>query len=216
MQQSDRIFDISMPLGSDTPVWPGSEKFSLRWLKSLSQDGVNESALSLSSHTGTHIDFPAHFISGGRAAGDFHLDVLVGDVFVLDYPGESDIGVDFLESADIPQGCRRLIFKTQNSAMSCRDGTFTEDFVALSLEGAEWVAEAGVGLVGIDYLSIQRFGEEGDRTHKILLQNDIVILEGLCLGGVSGGTYELFALPLNVPEAEGAPARAILVKREMS
>ena len=108
-----------------------------------------------------------------------------------------------------------MLFKTLNSFDNIiEQERFREDYVALSPEGAEWIVRNNIDLVGIDYLSIQSFGEDGDRTHKTLLENEVLILEGLDLRKVSRGIYKLIALPLSIPEAEGAPVRAVLIKED--
>jgi arylformamidase len=204
-----KIFDISMPLTSDTPVWPTSDKFRVTWVKNLRDDGVNESTLSFNTHTGTHLDVPYHFLESGTRAGEIPLKNLVGETLVVEYMGEGDITPDFLDRVALPSSCYKILFKTRNSLI--RGTEFRKDFIALSVEGAEWIVSKGIELVGIDYLSIQRFGDAANRTHKILLQNKVLILEGLCLRDVGKGIYTLFALPLNIIETEGAPVRAILI-----
>jgi arylformamidase len=170
---------------------------------------VNESTLSFNTHTGTHLDVPYHFLESGTRAGEIPLKNLVGETLVVEYMGEGDITPDFLDRVALPSNCYKILFKTRNSLI--RGTEFRKDFIALSAEGAEWVVNKGIELVGIDYLSIQRFGDAANRTHKILLQNKVLILEGLCLRDVGKGIYTLFALPLKVIEAEGAPVRAILI-----
>lgn len=209
-----KIIDISLPLTEDIPVWPTSEKFRITWLKNIRKNGVNESSLSFNTHTGTHLDVPYHFLETGKRVGEIPLKNLVGKTLVVEYTGEGDIAPDFLNTVAIPSGCNKILFKTLNSLI--RDTKFRKDFIALSVEGAEWIVRKGIELVGIDYLTIQRFDDTANRTHKVLLQNNVLILEGLCLSDVGKGLYTLFALPLNIPDAEGSPVRAILVMEENS
>lgn len=205
------IHDISMPLGRHTPVWPTSDHFAIAWLKNHLDDGYSESALSLNSHTGTHIDFPYHFMDGGMRGGDVSLDEMVGICFVLDCHDADNIDRTLLAKANIPPHCTRLLFKTRNSLL--QGERFSEQYVSLNPDGAQWLVERGVRLVGIDYLSIEAYRGEG-RTHKALLGNGILVLEGLALDGVAEGSYFLVALPMNIPETEGAPVRAILLQGE--
>ncbi len=198
-----------MPLTRDTPVWPTSDKFRVTWVKTIKDNGVNESSLSFNTHTGTHLDVPYHYLESGTRAGEIPLMTLVGKALVVEYMGERSISADFLDSITLQDGCNKILFKTRNSLF--RGTEFRKDFIALSADGAEWIARKGIELVGIDYLSIQNFGDEENRTHKILLQNNVLILEGLCLGNVEKGIYDLVALPLNIIETEGAPARVILM-----
>jgi arylformamidase len=208
-----RIYDISIPLTEHLPVWPTSEKFNITWVKNIDEDGINESHLSFNTHSGTHIDLPYHFLKFGMKMGDISLDRLIGKALVFEYFGDRNIGPEHLNKITIPSGCTKLLFKTINSVKYLMEQNgFSEDYVALSIEGAEWVVNNGIDLVGIDYLSIQSFYDKDNQVHKTLLQNNVVILEGLNLKDVRNDLYELFVLPLNIPKAEGAPVRAILIK----
>jgi arylformamidase len=208
-----RIYDISIPLTEHLPVWPTSEKFNITWVKNIDEDDINESHLSFNTHSGTHIDLPYHFLKFGKKMGDISLDRLIGKALVLEYYGDRNIGPEHLNNITIPSGCTKLLFKTLNSVKYLMEQNgFSEDYIALSLEGAEWVVNNGIDLVGIDYLSIQSFYDKDNQVHKTLLQNNVVILEGLNLKDVRNDLYELFVLPLNIPKAEGAPVRAILIK----
>jgi len=207
------IYDISLPLTEHLPVWPGNKKFNITWVKNIDEDGVNESHLSFNTHSGTHIDAPYHFLKTGKRIGDIPFERLIGDAMVVEFHGNGNINPEFLSNISIPSGCKKLLFKTRNSLdRIIKQSKFCEDYVALSLEGAQWVVKNGIDLVGIDYLSIQSFDDKDNRIHKTLLENNIVILEGLNLRDVGEGVYELFVFPLNIPEAEGAPVRAILIK----
>ncbi len=208
-----KLFDISLSLSSDLPVWPGSQVFKLEPVHRLSDGGhCNESAYSANIHTGTHIDVPWHFLNDGDKTDSIKLEQLIGTALVVWLPGVRRITPDILESIKLPQGTVRLLFRTDNSKLWAQSvSEFQNDFVALTAEAADWLAEAGIGLVGIDYLSIQLF-EDSSRTHQSLLEAGIVILEGLNLHGIEPGSYELVCLPLAIHGADGAPARAVLRK----
>ncbi len=204
------IIDISLPLTVEMPVWPGSPNFEITQVASLQKDGCNETKLMLGSHTGTHIDAPYHFIEGGVTVDCLSLDALVGRAYVLECTGVKEITSDVLQSLNVPTDVERLLLKTDNSELrTSADHNFYEDFAALTADGAQWVVSRGIKLVGIDYLSIQRF-YDSNATHEILLEAGVVILEGLNLAEVSQGFFDLTCLPLNIVGAEGAPARAIL------
>lgn len=156
--------------------------------------------------------YPWHFLNDGSKTDSIDLAQMIGAALVVWLPGVKRITPDVLESIMLPRGTVRLLFRTDNShlwAQGVRE--FKKDFVALTVEAAEWLAKAGIGLVGIDYLSIQLF-EDSSRTHEALLEVGIVILEGLNLHDIEPGSYELICLPLAVCGAEGAPARAVLRK----
>jgi arylformamidase len=212
ISKGKNMYDISMPLTRHIPVWPGSEAFQMIWTKNFEQHGINESALSFNTHTGTHIDMPYHFLKNGKRMRDIPLDRFMGKAFIAEYKGDGDISQTFLERIPIPRDCSILLFKTKNSSYDIGQGVFRKDYIALSPEGVEWIRAKGIRLVGIDSLSIQSFDDKSNETHKILLENDILILEGLNLKDIEEGIYTLIVLPLNIPEAEGSPARAILVE----
>lgn len=214
MLPAKRIYDISMPLSDMTPVWPSSKPFKIKWLKNIEKDGVNESELSFNTHTGTHIDLPFHFIKAGKTGRDLSLERLLGKAMVVEFVGKNNIDAKFLDTIDIPKDCNKLLFKTSISQFNPKPSTFREDYVALGRAGAKWIVDKGIDLVGIDYLSIEAYSNTDNRIHKLLLENNVIILEGLILNNVEKGYYKLLALPLSIPEAEGAPVRAVLIKEE--
>jgi len=163
----------------------------------------------MGSHTGTHIDAPCHFVESGRTLHEIPLEWLVGDAVVVHIPEVGSIDRRHLESIDW-SGVQRVLFKTDNSKR-WGDNRFHEDFVYLEPAAAEFLVERGLRLVGIDYLSIDRFGSRDHPTHFVLLPRDVVVLEGLNLSRVAPGRYHMVALPLNLQRADGAPTRVILI-----
>jgi arylformamidase len=206
--------DISRPVGPETPVWPGSPGVNLVPLMQVaSGDVANVSRIDIEAHTGTHIDAPRHFVQGGATVEAIGLDVLIGEVVVAEVHGD-EIGEAELEHLALPTGTRRLVLRTGASHDPAFDSApFRQDFPALTAEGARWVVAHGIDLIGIDYLSIQRFDDPPD-VHHVLLDAGVVILEGLRLTDVEPGVYTLVCLPLHIVGAEAAPARAILLPRE--
>jgi arylformamidase len=107
---------------------------------------------------------------------------------------------------------KRILLKTRNSELLTQDPTFHRDYTYLTPEGADYLVKYGVQLVGIDYLSIEQFRSGHHRTHRTLLEHNVVIVEGLKLDGVPPGVYELRCLPLRIKGCDGAPARAVLLE----
>jgi arylformamidase len=206
-----KLFDISLPLSADLPVWPGNAPFALEPVHRMANgDHCNESGLRTNIHTGTHIDVPWHFFEDGCKTDAVALRQLIGPAEVVFVPGVRCITSEVLRSLNMPDGTKRLLFKTDNSKLWAESvKEFQPDFVALTVDAAELLVAFGIELVGIDYLSIQLFDDDA-RTHEILLRSGVVILEGLNLHDIAEGTYELVCLPLSIQGAEGAPARAIL------
>jgi len=207
------IFDISIGIDESLPLWPGDPELRLQWAAKIEQgDLVNLTELSMSIHTGTHIDAPLHFLPQGKSIDSLNLDVFVGEAQVVAIPQEVDlITVEILRK--LPKiNASRVLFKTRNSQFwGTRD--FQRDYVALEASAAQWLVDQGVQLVGIDYLSIAPFNDPVP-THKILLSNNVVIIESLDLRSVEPGLYTLICLPLKLMGREAAPARAILISPE--
>ncbi|MDX6611599.1 MAG: arylformamidase [Blastocatellia bacterium] len=208
------IYDVSVPIGAHTPVYPGDPGIDIQPWKALANgDSANVSSLHFGAHTATHVDAPAHFINGGAGVANLPLDVLIGPARVVETPPEmKEIDHDFVSGLDL-QSVTRLLFKTRNSSFWYESNeTFRTDFTYLTHPAAELLIAKGIRLVGIDYLSIEKFKSERHETHLALLDNGIVILEGLNLSEVSGGDYELICLPLLVAAGagDGAPARTVL------
>ena len=208
------IFDISLPVSPAIPVWPDDPQVVLRRTMSLDDgDGVNVSHLSCSVHTGTHVDTPIHFIQGGSGADKLPLDALIGPAYVGHLGQAREITIADLERMALPPHTQRLLLRTRNSELWAQ-GTreFTPDYVALTPEAAEWVVDQGIRLIGVDYLSVQRFHDPEPTTHRTLLSAGVVIIEGLDLSEVQPGTYQLICLPMKLVGSDGAPARAVLVR----
>lgn len=204
-----KIHDITVPLSPETPVYPGDPAVRIEPFNRISQgDHTNLSILTLGSHSGTHIDPPYHFDDSGRRVDELDLALLVGKALVVELTGTKEIGRRELEGFRIA-GADRLLLKTDNSRLWQEPG-FREDYAALTLDGAQYLLDAGVKLVGIDYLSIEGFHGDGE-VHRTLLDNGILILEGVDLSEIKPGQYQLICLPLKVKGGDGAPVRALLV-----
>ena len=200
--------DISLRLRADMPTWPGSPGVRIRQTRTIaSGNPANESTLEMDVHCGTHVEAPLHFIDGADPMGSIPLEVLVGPARVEHLPDAESIGPD--ELAGVPPGTERLLLRTRNSELWPSADGFREDFVALTLEGARWIADHGIKLVGVDYLSVQRWGDDPE-THRVLMRAGVAILEGIDLGNAPAGDYRLTCLPLRIETTEAAPARAIL------
>jgi len=207
-----RTYDISVPVTPALPTWPGDPKVSINRVGKIEAgDQANVSHLSMSAHTGTHVDAPFHFVKDGSTLEEMPLNLMMGRAYVQYLPDVDLITAEVLEQARIPARTRRILFKTRNSELWVRGETeFQKDFVALSADGAKFLVDRGVKLVGIDYLSIAPFDNPAP-THEILLKANVMILEGLNLSEVSQGRYTFYCLPLNLQGVDGAPARAILI-----
>jgi arylformamidase len=207
-----RIYDISVGISPEIPVWPGDAPVRLERVQSMDAGGhANISRFEAGVHVGTHIDAPLHFIRGGRGVEAIPLKSMIGRAYVIELKRAEVLNASTLEGAGIPPRTRRLLFKTRNSEYWTKgERKFRRDFVAVDSSGAEWLVRKGVRLVGVDYLSVAPFGDGGP-THRILLEAGVVIVEGLNLAAVIQGRYTIYCLPLKLIGSDGAPARVILV-----
>jgi len=207
-----KIYDITLTLSPTLPVYPGDPPAVFTPLSRLAQgDLANVTRLQLTTHSGTHLDAARHFDDAGETVDQLPLNLLVGPALVVEIGGTETIGRIQLQRLPV-RGHERLLFKTANSLL-WEQPDFSADYVSLAADGAQYLVECGVKLVGIDYLSIESCTGDGT-VHRLLLSAGVVILEGLDLAGVEPGEYELICLPLKVAAGDGAPVRAILRSRE--
>jgi len=207
----NEIIDISVKLTPDTPVWPDSAGFKTFKTMSIDKgDPANVTRLDCDVHVGTHVDAPRHYINGGGTVDELSLDLMIGPAVVVDFPQTGLITASLLNRLQISLDTQRLLMRTRNSHM-WSNKTFHREYTALAPDAAQWIVDRAIGLVGIDYLSVEPYGNRPD-VHRILLDAGVVIIEGLNLAHVAAGPYELVCLPLYIAEAEGAPARVVLRK----
>lgn len=211
-----RIYDISLTIAPGTIIYPGNPGIAITAQQAIARgDGANVSAISLGSHTGTHVDAPKHFDDTASGVDEIMIERLIGLASVIEFDDSvRSIGRAELERVRL-RDAKRVLFKTRNSGL-LHEREFTSDYTFLAPDGAELLVEWGVDLVGIDYLSIEQFKSGHHRTHRILLGRGVVILEGLDLSAVAPGEYELLCLPLRLAALDGAPARAVLRERPRS
>lgn len=207
-----KIYDITVPLSERTPVYEGDPGVEIEVVQAIAKGApANVTKLNFGAHTATHVDAPNHFIDGTSTVEEMPLDVLIGAAKVV----EIDESVTAIGENDLPDlsGATRVLFKTKNSQFwGEMEKGFRKDFTYIEPEAAQVLVEKGIKLVGIDYLSVEKFGSTDFKTHTTLLGNGVVIIEGLDLREVSAGDYELICLPLKVSggTGDGAPARAVL------
>lgn len=208
------IKDISLTIDPGMPVWPGDDPVEL-FRKQKIEDGknANVSFLSLSVHTGSHIDAPFHFLQDGTTVDKIPMELLIGETQVVNIPKSANwIDAQILENAGIQTGISRVLFKTSNSEYWQRnEKDFKKEFVAITDDGAKWIVDHGIKTIGIDYLSIAPFGNSRP-THRTLLGANTLIIEGVNLSGIEPGIWMMYCLPLKLKSSDGAPARVILMR----
>lgn len=209
-----KIHDISLTVTPNLPVWPGDRPIELERVSKMEEGAHNNvSQMALSVHVGTHVDAPYHFIADGKTIEQLKLEVLVGPAQLVELPEECElISAADLQQAGIAEGMQRVLLKTRNSRFWNQPGLpFQREFTSLAPDGAAYLVERGVRLIGIDYFSIAPFNDSVP-THRELLGAEVVVLEGVNLSQVPAGRYQLYCLPLKLGGSDGAPARAILIE----
>jgi len=213
MDRYGAIYDISVWLGVESIDSLDAIPFSREPIETAKESAINEnSKLVMSAHSGTHLDFPAHFIPNGKHIDDYPIQRFILLAQVINIKDKEAVRPSELKNLDIRPG-DAVLFKTDNSVSGrCVSGVFCENFVYMSPEAADFCVEKKVSLVGIDYGTVDRYGDKDFPVHFKLLGNDVLILESINLKEVPLGRYTLFCPPLKIKGAEGSPARAILVR----
>jgi arylformamidase len=205
-----KMIDISRPLHNDTPVWPGDTpfSFSLNWTKEET-GSVNVGQLTMSSHTGTHVDAPFHFDSDGNRILDMSLERFMGPAIVVTVEDTPEISPELFRKIDF-SNVKKVLFKTNAWTDPNR---FPEHIPPITKELAPFLKEKGIDLVGVDLPSVDPLDSKELEAHHSLRDHGIGILEGIDLSQVNPGLYELAALPLPLKEGDGSPVRAILIEQ---
>ena len=206
-----KLIDVTVPLDSNLPLYPGNTPLTLEPLKRVARgDSSNVSTVRMSVHAGTHVDAPRHFFDGGYAAEALPLDLLCGRTRVVELTTRRAITPEDLAAFDLSEDVR-LLLKTHNSRLwSSPD--FHQDYIGVTAQAAKFLVDRGVKVLGVDYLSVEEFKKAGAPAHHTLLGAGTIVIEGLNLLDVEPGTYEMFCLPLPIVSADGAPARVVLRK----
>jgi arylformamidase len=203
-----RIHDVTVPLVPGLPGYPGDPPVVIDTLARAGEAAYGLQQLSLTSHSGTHVDAPLHFVKGGTSVDALPLEILMGKARVVELLARERVERADLEALDLRDDLRVLL-KTRMSGQLQRGG-FQEDHVYLTGDAAQYLAQAGLKLVGFDYLSLDRFGDASFPAHHALLGAGVVLVEGLDLSDVEPGEYDMACLPLRLGGGDGAPARVVL------
>lgn len=203
-----RLYDISQTLRAGVPVWPGDQEYSARWtMKRNEGASCNVAAVTMSTHSGTHIDAPYHFDETGLDVSQLDPEVFIGSARVVGVEVEDCIRASHL--MELPwEGVERALFRTSSGAAPGE--SWDSEFVFLSEDAAEFLGSLGLRLVGTDAPSVDAFASKDLEVHRILHRHGVAVLEGVRLAHVPPGDYELVCLPLKLAGLDGSPVRAIL------
>jgi arylformamidase len=202
--------DVSVTVRHGMPHWPDNPPIVMqRPMEIVRGHACNLSHLAMGVHTGTHIDAPVHFIHQAAGVDEMPLAATIGPARVIEIADPREITADELRGHSLQAG-ERVLFRTSNSPRCWQADSFVEDFVYVSEQAAEHLAETRVRTVGVDYLSVGGYHADGAKIHRILLSAGIWIIEGLDMSAVRAGRYEMICLPVKLHGSDGAPARALL------
>lgn len=207
-----RIYDVSVPIRSGGLVYPGNPDIEVSLQQAVAKGAsANVSTIRFGSHTGTHADASRHFFDDGESVDRIPLGRLIGPALLLKFPDDiRAVGAAELRARRLG-GHKRVLLGTRNSALLSQP-EFARDYTYLAPDGAQYLVDQGVELVGVDYLSIEQFHSGHHRTHRTLLERSVVIIEGLDLTVPDEGEYQFICLPLRIEGCDGAPARAVLIQ----
>jgi arylformamidase len=204
-----KYYDLTANISEKIVTFPGDPHYQSEEVCSLAHGSqYHLCCMHLGNHTGTHIDFPSHVIQGGKTSSDFPIEVLIGSGLIIEVPdSEKTITRSFVaEQSILPNDF--IFFKTSNSKLF-KQAKFSDKYVYIEPEAAEELVKNGVKIVGIDYFSVDRYEAEDLPVHKLLLSNDILIVEGLELNHVPAGRYKIYIMPINIAAMDGLPARVV-------
>lgn len=206
--------DATLPIRKSMPVWPGDPPPEVHLILDMQNgDACNLSQISFSVHTGTHMDAPRHFLRDGCTVEELPLWIFSGPCFVVDL-GDVQGEIQPWHLDGLPE-CQRIVFRTSNTARRLlHQAQFHKDFCSIGLKAAEEIVRREIKLVGIDYLSIERFNPPVPEVHQTILGAGIVAVEGLDLSNVSPGWWIINCFPLHLQGAEGSPVRAVFSSPE--
>ncbi len=206
------IIDISLCISEKMVTWKNENSPHILQYSSITEgDSANTSSIKMDLHTGTHVDVPYHFLRNGKKLESMEISNFIGDCYVKELKCET-ISREILETTKIPD-TERILFKTLNNKFYNSE-TFAENYTGIEIDAAQWLVEKKMKLVGIDYLSVESYLNKTFPVHKILLRNNVMILEGINLKDVKEGFYKLIALPLKIRGVEASPVRAVLISEE--
>jgi arylformamidase len=209
VQAGTAWFDVSWPVSPSTTLWPTAPPITLQRRLDLDHgDAATDTTLTMSLHTGTHVDAPAHFVQGGATIERVPLTTMVGSAIIVevDTADTQVVTAQWLQQRLGDSPAPRILLRAHvDAALSA---PFDPSFTGISVDAAQWLVDHGVCLIGTDYLSIEPFSSNGD-VHRTLLGAGIVILEALRLAHVPVGAGTLLCLPVAMHATEAAPARAL-------
>ncbi|XP_065872126.1 cyclase-like protein 2 [Euphorbia lathyris] len=219
--ENGKIYDITHRYVEDLPKFGSKDGLGqFIWQTESIKNGslANVSNITLTTHSGTHVDAPSHFYESYFEAGydvdSLDLKVLNGPALLIDVPRNSNITANVMKSLKIPKGIHRVLFRTLNTDRKLMyKKEFNSNFTGFMADGAKWLVEnTQIKLVGLDYLSVSAYIDAAPTHLHFLKSRKIILVEGLKLDDIKTGIYDLHCLPLRLHGADGSPTRCILIE----
>jgi len=210
-----KITDLTHLIYSDMPVFPGTEQPTLEKANTLEKDGFQEAKITMYSHTGTHIDAPAHMLSNGPFLDNLNIEHFIGNATILDFSKRTMKLIDLDSLKPYEEKIKNVEFVIIKTGWSkyWGDKKYYENFPSLNLESAKWLSQFNLKGIGIDAISIDNMESTTFAVHKILMPKNIIIIENLTnLDSISNEFFILSVLPLKNKDADGSPVRAISIE----
>lgn len=204
------MYDLTLTLSERLPFWPGEKGFSIHPIKTIEKDGANVSYVVSGLHVGTHIDVPAHFVHKGMDTASMPIHKFIGKAKVFTFENKVCLEEQDVCDLDIEKDDIVLLNMKWNHKL-LMDDSFRTDYVYVSAAAAQSLVKKEVKAVGVNYFSIApAITEDKITSHHVLLNNGVVIIEGLMMEGVPDGCYHFVGLPLKIEGGNGSPIRAVL------
>lgn len=209
-----KIIDLTQSIKEDMPVYPETQQPMIKEVHAISQDGFKETKLSFSTHTGTHLDCPAHVFQDGLTTETMQIDQFMGKAAVLDVSGleYAEIGVEkvapFIQEHE---GLEFLILRTGWEKKWGQEGYF-KDYPVFTQPAIDYLVHLGLKGIGLDTISLDTVEDYNLISHKKVLKNNCIIIENLCnLGEISDKEFTFCAFPLKFEKGDGSPVRAVAI-----
>lgn len=201
------FIDISRPIYSGMPVWPGDTAARFDIVARIAEGAVvNIGSLQIGIHAGTHVDAPWHYADAGDTIEKVPPEMWTGPARVIDARGKPSLGGDLFEGIDLAS-TPRVLFRTDAWADPL---VFPSDWPVMEDGLPDWLAAQGVKLAGFDVPSVDGPGSKTLPVHAACFRANLLILESTDLRAADPGRYELIALPLRIQGGDGSPVRAVL------
>jgi kynurenine formamidase len=206
------FIDLTHVVQPGMTVFPGTEAPVFEVGSSIEADGFEEKKITMFSHTGTHMDAPAHIIPGAMTLDQFDIEQFGGKACVVDVSGieNAKIEVGTLEARAEAIGVCDFVILRSGWDRLWESEEYFEGFPVLSPEAAQWLVEAGIKGLGIDMISVDEVDSTDFAVHNILLDANLVIIENLTnLELLPDSVFSFYCFPLRIDQADGSPVRAV-------